>query len=329
MTLPKIGISLGDPGGIGPEVILKALASRNLLPKAQYVLFGSSLIIAEEKKVLSSALNVQALEKLEDADSPWVSLVEVRNPLSSLKKGFPAKENGEASFHFFQEAVQAAQKGEIQSLVTAPISKKSWELAGLKWRGHTDYLSQIYPQAIMSFWSPNIKVALFSSHLPLKAALEKIKHENLLDFFLSLHQCLERIQPGKYHLLVAGLNPHAGEGGFLGSEETQEIIPAVRMAQDKGIKISGPYPPDVIFRESLNEPDKIVIALYHDQGLIPFKLEAFENGVNLTLGLPFIRTSPDHGTAFDIAGQGKANPRSMIEALILAYDLSSAFRPSS
>ena len=324
MTLPKIGISLGDPGGIGPEVTLKALASKNSLPKAHYILFGSSLIIKEEKKSVSSALHIEFLEKLENSGPHWLSLVEVKNPLSSLKKGFPSKENGKASFHFFQEAVEAAQKGRIQSLVTAPISKKSWELAGLKWRGHTDYLSQIYPQAIMSFWSQKIKVALYSSHLPLKAALEKIRKENLLDFFLSLHRSLERIQPGKYSFVVAGLNPHAGEDGFLGSEENQEIIPAVKRSQEKGIRISGPYPPDVIFRESLNKPEKIVIALYHDQGLIPFKLEAFEKGVNLTLGLPFIRTSPVHGTAFDIAGQGKANPQSMIEALKLAHVLSSA-----
>lgn len=324
MTLPKIGISLGDPGGIGPEVTLKALASRNSLPKAHYVLFGGSLIIEEEKKALSSTLNVQTLGKLESTGSPWLSLVEVKNPLSSLKKGSPSRENGEASFQFFQEAVEAAQKRKIQSLVTAPISKKSWELAGLKWRGHTDYLSQIYPQAIMSFWSKKIKVALFSAHLPIREAVEKIKEENLLDFFFSLHQCLESIQPGKYRLLVAGLNPHAGEDGFLGSEEIQEIIPAVKKAQEKGIKIRGPFPPDVVFRESLNKPEKIVIALYHDQGLIPFKLEAFEEGVNLTLGLPFIRTSPDHGTAFDIAGRGKANPQSMREAIELAYALSSA-----
>lgn len=323
MTLPKIGISLGDPGGIGPEVTLKALASKNSLPRAHYVLFGSSFIIEQEKKILALSFDIQQLEKLEGGDSSCISLVEVKNPLTALKRGSPWKENGEASFHFFKEAVEAAKKGKIQSLVTAPISKKSWELAGLKWRGHTDYLSHLYPQVIMSFWSKKIKVALFSSHLPLREAIEKIKEENLLDFFLSLHQNLEKIQPGKYHFLVAGLNPHAGEDGFLGSEEIQEIIPAVKKAQEKGIKIRGPFPPDVVFRESLNKPEKIVVALYHDQGLIPFKLKAFEEGVNLTLGLPFIRTSPDHGTAFDIAGQGKANPQSMIEAIELAQALSS------
>jgi 4-hydroxythreonine-4-phosphate dehydrogenase len=328
MTLPKIGISLGDPGGIGPEVTLKALASKNSLPETHYVLFGSSFIIEEEKKTLALALDIQPLKKLENSDSSCISLVEVKNPLTVLKRGSPWKENGEASFHFFKEAVEASKKGDIQALVTAPISKKSWKLAGLKWRGHTDYLSQLYPQAIMSFWSKKIKVALFSAHLPIREAVEKIKEENLLDFFFSLHQYLESIQPGKYRLLVAGLNPHAGEDGFLGSEEIQEIIPAVKKAQEKGIKIRGPFPPDVVFRESLNKPEKIVIALYHDQGLIPFKLEAFEEGVNLTLGLPFIRTSPDHGTAFDIAGRGKANPQSMREAIELAYALSSASHSS-
>jgi 4-hydroxythreonine-4-phosphate dehydrogenase len=321
MTLPRIGITVGDPGGIGPEVTLKALTSKNTLPEAHYILFGSSFLIEEEKKALGIELDIQPLNKIENSDSHWLSLLEIGNPLKALKKGTSSRENGEASFLFFKEAVNAANNGKIHSLVTAPISKKSWSLTGLKWHGHTDYLSHLYPQAIMAFWSEKIKVALFSSHLPLKMALEKIKGENLLDFFLSLHNDTERIQPGKFQFLVAGLNPHAGEDGLLGSEEGQEIIPAVNKAQREGMKISGPYPPDVIFRECLNQPDKIVIALYHDQGLIPFKLEAFESGVNLTLGLPFVRTSPDHGTAFDIAGKGKANPQSMIEAIKLAHEL--------
>lgn len=323
MTLPKIGITLGDPGGIGPEVILKALDSKNFIPKAHYILFGSSFLIEEEKKALGVELDLQPPDKYEKSDSFSISLSEVKIPLKTVRKGHLSRENGEASFLFFKEAVKAAQKGKIQSLVTAPISKKSWSLAGLKWRGHTDYFSQFYPQAIMAFWSEKIKTALFSSHIPLKKALKLIKKENLLNYFLFLNQSLERIQPGKFQFLVAGLNPHAGEDGLLGHEEVQEIIPAVKEAQRKGMKISGPYPPDIVFRKSLNQPDKIVIALYHDQGLIPFKLEAFECGVNLTLGLPFIRTSPDHGTALNIATQRKANPQSMIEAIKLASELSS------
>ncbi|MFB0564839.1 MAG: 4-hydroxythreonine-4-phosphate dehydrogenase PdxA [Candidatus Aminicenantaceae bacterium] len=324
MTIPKIGITLGDPGGIGPEVILKALSLKNSIPKAHYILFGNSLLIKEEKKNLGIELNIQPITRFKQSINYEFSLHEVHSTLRAVKKGFPSKENGEASFLFFKEGTEAAKQKKIQSLVTAPISKKSWELAGLQWRGHTDYLRQKYPQAIMAFWSEKIKVALFTSHLPLKEALEKIREKDLLEFFLIIHRCIERIRSGKYELLVAGLNPHAGEEGLLGTEEKKEIIPAIKKAQNEGLNISGPYPPDIVYRKAINQPDKIVIALYHDQGLIPFKLLTFEKGVNLTLGLPFIRTSPDHGTAFDIVGQGKANPQSIIEAIKLAHSLSQA-----
>lgn len=322
MNLPKIGITLGDPGGIGPEIVLKALSLKNSLPKICYILFGSSLVVEEEKLALGLELDIQPFYQTKETIFPSLSLLEIENPLKNIIKGSPSKENGQASFLFFKEAFEEAKRGTIQAFVTAPISKYSWKLAGLKWHGHTDFLSQIYPQAIMAFWSERIKVALFTHHLPLKAALEKIKKEDLLDFFLLLHQNIEKIQPETFHFLVAGLNPHAGEEGLLGSEEAEEIIPAIKHARKEGMRISGPFPPDVVFRNALNHPDKIVIALYHDQGLIPFKLEAFEKGVNVTLGLPFIRTSPDHGTAFDIANKRMANPESMVEAIKLAYELS-------
>jgi len=320
MNLPKIGITLGDPGGIGPEITLKSFFSGNSLPQAHYILFGSSLIIEEEKRALGLELDIPPFNK-EKPDFPSLSFIEVENPLKTLKKGVPYKEAGQASFLFFTEAVEEAKKGKIHALVTAPISKRSWNLAGLEWAGHTDFLSHLFPQAIMAFWSEKIKVALFTHHIALKEAIKKIKKEDLLGFFSLLHQYIERIQPEKYHFLVAGLNPHAGEDNLMGSEERDEIAPAIEQAQRKGMRISGPFPPDVIFRDSLNHPEKIVIALYHDQGLIPFKLEAFEKGVNVTLGLPFIRTSPDHGTAFDIAGKGIANPQSMIEAIKMACEL--------
>ena len=319
MNLPKIGITLGDPGGIGPEIVLKALSLKDSLPRAQYIIFGSSFVLEEEKLAMGLKMDIQTFDKKESI-SP--SLFETENSLETLKKGSSSKENGEASFLFFKKALEEAKRGTIDALVTAPISKNSWNLAGLRWPGHTEFLSQTYPHAIMAFWSERIKVALFSHHIPLKAAIEKIKKDALLDFFLSLNHNIEKIKPDAFHFLVAGLNPHAGEEGLLGSEEEEEIIPAVKQAQREGMRINGPFPPDVVFRNALNNPDKIVIALFHDQGLIPFKLEAFEKGVNLTLGLPFIRTSPDHGTAFDIAGKGIANPESMVEAIKLAYELS-------
>jgi len=319
MNLPKIGITLGDPGGIGPEIVLKALSLKDSLPRAQYIIFGSSFVLEEEKLAMGLKMDIQTFDKKESI-SP--SLFEIENSLETLKKGSPSKENGEASFLFFKKALEEAKRGTIDAFVTAPISKNSWNLAGLRWPGHTEFLSQTYPHAIMAFWSERIKVALFSHHIPLKAAIEKIKKDALLDFFLSLNHNIEKVKPEVFHFLVAGLNPHAGEGSLLGSEEEEEIFPAVKQAQREGMRINGPFPPDVVFRSALNYPDKIVIALFHDQGLIPFKLEAFEKGVNLTLGLPFIRTSPDHGTAFDIAGKGIANPESMVEAIKLAYELS-------
>ncbi len=322
MRLPKIGITLGDPGGIGPEIVLRALSRKKSLPKAYYVLFGSSLVVEKEKASLGLELNIQQFDKIKESASSSLSLFEVKTPLKTVRRGEPNKENGQASFLFFKKALQEAEKGTIQALVTAPVSKSSWNLAGLKWLGHTDFLRRSYPKAIMTFWSEKIKVALFSHHIPLRTALKRIKKENLYDFFLTLHGQIDKIKPNTFHFLVAGLNPHAGEDGLLGCEEKEEIIPALRMAQKKGMRISGPFPPDVVFRKGLDQPDAIVVALYHDQGLIPFKLENFEKGINLTLGLPFIRTSPDHGTAFDIAGKGKASAQSMAAAINLAFELS-------
>jgi 4-hydroxythreonine-4-phosphate dehydrogenase len=321
MTLPRIGITLGDPGGIGPEVVLKALSSLSSLPRAKYILFGSTQVIEEEKCKSGIKINIPSSDRIFE-DSSNLSLIEVEISPKVIEKGNPSHENGEASYLFFREAVKEAKNGSLQAIVTAPISKESWNLAGFKWAGHTDFLSYSYPQAIMTFWSDSIKVALFSHHIPLKEALEKIKKEELVDFFTRLHGNLDKIYPKRFDFLVAGLNPHAGEDGLIGSEERKEVIPAIEEVRSKGVRISGPFPPDVVFRNAINQSDKIVIGLYHDQALIPFKIAAFDKGVNVTLGLPFVRTSPDHGTAFDIAGKGIANPQSMIEAIKLAYEFS-------
>jgi 4-hydroxy-L-threonine phosphate dehydrogenase PdxA len=201
------------------------------------------------------------------------------------------------------------------------LSKLSWSLGGIPYHGHTEFLETIYPGAIMSFWSEKLVVALFSHHLPLKEALLRLDKDALVRFIATLRQGVEKARPGRHHYLVAGLNPHAGENGLLGREEIEIIAPAVEEARTAGADISGPHPPDVVFRMAYGRPRRIVIALYHDQGLIPFKLEAFDTGVNATLGLPFVRTSPDHGTAFDIAGKNLANPQSAAEAIRLAAEL--------
>jgi len=318
MTLPRIGITLGDPGGVGPEIVLKAFAGDYELPAADYVIFSSGPVLRAEEKALGVHLDFNS-EKTKKTGRPGtLTWRELPSSLKTVTKGSPSAKHGRESFRYFEGAVAEAREGKLDAVVTAPISKSSWALAGVPWKGHTDYLSQFYAGAIMAFWSEDLKVALLSHHVSLRAALKKIRRDSLQDFFYSLHRAVKGARMGGFEFLVAGLNPHAGEDGLLGREEIEEIAPAVKEARRHGLKISGPYPPDVVFRSALGRKDKMVIALYHDQGLIPFKLAAFETGVNVSLGLPFVRTSPDHGTAFDIAGKNRADPRSLVEAVKLA-----------
>jgi 4-hydroxythreonine-4-phosphate dehydrogenase len=303
-----IGITLGDPGGIGPEVVLKALASP-ALPSASFVVFGHSAVVEAAERSIGLRL-----------DRAKHSLVEPSAGPSPSGTHGPAADDGAASFAYFEEGVRAAVERRIDALSTGPVSKAAWNLAGLPWRGHTEYLEALYPGAIMSFWSDRLKLALLSHHLPLREALTRVTRGRLGRFLISLAGAVRAVRPGETDFLVAGLNPHAGEGGALGREEIDEIGPAVEDARAEGLRVRGPIPPDVVFRTALDDPDAFAVGLYHDQGLIAFKLAAFETGVNVTLGLPFIRTSPDHGTAFDIAGGNRADPESMISAVRLAVE---------
>ncbi len=324
MSLPRIGVTLGDPGGIGPEIVLKALLRWPELPPARFVLFGTSELLRREERALGMSLETASFDAGSVDSEARFSLAEVPVGPLPLRYGEPLADYGRASFAFFQAAVEAARAGRIQAVVTAPISKLSWSLAGIPYHGHTEFLETIYPGAIMSFWSEKLVVALFSHHLPLRRALDRLDKAALVEFIATLRRGVEKARPGLHHYLVAGINPHAGENGLMGREEIEIIAPAVEEARAAGADISGPHPPDVVFRMAYGRPRRIVIALYHDQGLIPFKLEAFDTGVNATLGLPFLRTSPDHGTAFDIAGKNLANPQSMAEAIRLAAELSPA-----
>ncbi len=321
MSLPRIGVTLGDPAGIGPEIVLKALLRWPELPPAHYILYGTAELMEREERSLGVRLGWTSFEPGTEFERTHFSLKPASASFPAPVKGKASAEGGRASFEFFRQASADAASGTIKALVTAPISKLAWNLAGVAFRGHTEYLEQFYPDAIMTFWSEKLIVALLSHHLPLKAALEKIDKDGLVRFVSVLRASVEKARPGAYRYLMSGLNPHAGENGLLGAEETDVIGPAVEAARVAGADISGPHAPDVVFRLAFGRPRRIVIALYHDQGLIPFKLEAFDTGVNVTLGLPFIRSSPDHGTAFDIAGKNLANPQSMFEALRLAADL--------
>lgn len=326
MILPRIGISIGDPGGIGPEVSLRALFSSPPLPPACYILIGPRLLL--EKEALACGIDpaIRPWTPVNEAGvRPGVFLRDAPGPAETVPKGVSGAASGRASFSWFEEAVAYARRGELDAVVTAPVSKNSWRLAGIPWRGHTEYLESLYPDAVMSFWSDRLTVALLSHHLPLDEALAQVTVPDLRRLFRVIHESAMVRRPGpEAEILVSGLNPHAGENGLLGKEEVEIIGPAVEEARRSGIRIRGPFPPDTVFREALGRPERIVAAMYHDQGLIPFKLAAFETGVNVTLGLPFVRTSPDHGTAFDIAGRIAADPGSMAASLRLAATLSAA-----
>jgi 4-hydroxythreonine-4-phosphate dehydrogenase len=302
-SLPKpIAITSGDPNGIGPEIVLKSCCNTTFpLPV---------IIIGENKYFPNHPFSI--IHHINEAAVPGCYFLNINS----------AELNTDPSFAYVRYAVAEASKGNLSAIVTAPISKHHWHLAQIPYAGHTDFLAQQakVKEYAMCFWSDNLRVILFTIHQPLKTIFRKIKKTKIVSFLRFCQSALQLNFNQSFHFLIPGINPHAGENGILGSEEEQEIIPALNQLKGE-IDFSGPYPPDVIFRKALTTKNSVVISWYHDQGLIPFKLLHFNTGVNLTLGLPFIRTSPDHGTAFDIAGKNTADPSSMRQAIELAVKL--------
>ncbi|MCP5106899.1 MAG: 4-hydroxythreonine-4-phosphate dehydrogenase PdxA [bacterium] len=298
----RIAITLGDPGGIGPEIVYKSLRNHPLLYPV--IIIGSR-------------------EKYEDKSVPLIGNIDEIGEKGiyfyHIAGDKPAGHMSDVSYSYVKTGIQWALQKKIAALVTAPISKEKWLKAGLNYKGHTQLLADTagVKKNVMFFWSDNLKVALFSVHIPLKKIFQRVKKNEIVDFTRFTARELSRLFSKEFSFLVSGLNPHAGEEGFLGKEEIDEIMPAIAELKAE-MDISGPFPPDTVFLNAKDKKDTVVIAWYHDQGLIPFKLLNIHNGVNLTLGLPYIRTAPDHGTAFDITGKGIADPSSMKEALRLA-----------
>jgi 4-hydroxythreonine-4-phosphate dehydrogenase len=249
-------------------------------------------------------------------------IINVLNITSRLpaKKRASSKSAGTAVVKYIRKAVELALNNEIDAVVTAPISKESMHMAGFTWPGHTELLAELMEakEYAMMFVSDKLKLILCTIHIPLKDVPKKITKRVVTKIIRLALKGAAMMGIRNARIAVAGLNPHAGESGIMGNEEMKAIVPAIKHAQAEDVRVSGPYPPDVVFNKALKGEFDIVVCMYHDQGLIPFKMLSFESGVNVTVGLPIIRTSPDHGTAFDIAWQNKANPRSMIEAIKLA-----------
>lgn len=312
--LPAIVLSLGDAAGIGPEVILKAVSSPEVKSICRPLLLGPKKVF--QPLISSLKLKIGIAEVLEPEDIP------LRLP----EPGKVDPEWADLAMRCVRRAVRLVETGPAAALVTAPINKEGIHLAGYHFQGHTDYLAHLTgatDYAMMLVGGP-VRVVLATVHVPLSQVSSLLTTPGIAAKIRLAAQVLRRLSFSHPRVVVAGLNPHAGEAGAFGREEFEVITPAVRLCREEGINVEGPLPPDTLFYHLYHGRYDVAVVMYHDQGLIPLKMVAFAQGVNLTLGLPIIRTSPDHGTAYDLAGLGKADPRSMIEAIKLACRLASS-----
>ncbi len=328
MLLPKIGITMGDPTGIGPEIIVKALSMAEPFQACRPIVFG-------DREVLSRAIQIQqlsaTLEIIEEVpENGYLPRRIFLFPISQLKAaslcfGQPDRACGEAMVAYIEEAVRRVRSGKLDAMTTCPINKQAMNEAGYHFFGHTEllaHLAQVSPVAMM-FLGSRWKVVLVTTHLPIKDVSKSITSNRILATLRLADEGMKKYF-GIPHpkMAVLGLNPHCGEEGLLGEEERREILPAMAEAKTLGMDVEGPFPADSFFYLSGRYAFDVVISMYHDQGLIPIKMVDFKEAVNFTLGLPFVRTSVDHGTAYDIAGKGLADPDNLIKALLIASKLS-------
>ncbi|MBU2531386.1 MAG: 4-hydroxythreonine-4-phosphate dehydrogenase PdxA [Alphaproteobacteria bacterium] len=319
---------MGDAAGIGPEITLKLLADSGLTDRP--VVIGDADILRATAQRLSLALDISTIvHPREAACRPGrVDVIEAGAALGDVKIGEISAACGAASYAFIRRAIDYAKAGEISAIVTAPIHKEALAAAGVPYPGHTEMLADFggARQTAMMLANDQLRVVLVTIHCALREAIEKITIESVLSAIRLAHEGARSFGVTAPRVAVAGLNPHAGEGGLFGREEIDIIAPAIAKARGEGIDATGPWAGDTVFMQARQGRFDVVVAQYHDQGLIPVKYLGLDEGVNITLGLPFIRTSPDHGTAFDIAGQGIADPGSMRTALEQAVRLIAARR---
>ena len=321
----RVGISIGDINGIGPEVVIKAFSDPLMLTECTPVIYGSTKTMAVHKKAIGDEeFNYHRVEDASQAQRGKVNVVAIWQEVVEVKFGEANSVGGTYALKSLEAATADLAAGKVDVLVTAPISKDTIQQAGFNFPGHTEYLADMsgVDDALMMMVSDDLRVALVTSHIPLNKVPEVVTKERILSKLHQLENSLKKdfaiIRP---KIAVLGLNPHAGEHGKLGAEESEVITPAITQANREGILTFGPYPADGFFGSRLFSQFDGVLAMYHDQGLTGFKSIAFDSGVNFTAGLPIVRTSPDHGTAFDIAGKGQASEQSFRSAVYLAMDI--------
>ena len=326
---PLVAITLGDPAGTGPEIITKALATPELYALCRPVVVGDAAVLRRALGFTGVSATVNSVRNVSDATGTpgTIDVYDLANvTIARLQLGRVDAMAGKAAYEYVKTAAELALAGRVAAIVTSAINKEALNNAGYHYDGHTGLLAEICqaPDATMMLAADKLRVSHVSTHLSLRDAIDRVRPERIVNVLQLTHEAVQDLGVAKPKIAVAGLNPHASENGLFGHEEQQYIAPAIKQAQSLGIAASGPYPGDTVFFRAMNGEFDAAVAMYHDQGHVAVKMLGVWRGVNITLGLPIIRTSVEHGTNFDMAGTGKSDPRSLIEATKLAATLARA-----
>jgi 4-hydroxythreonine-4-phosphate dehydrogenase len=328
MEAPLIAVTMGDPAGVGPEIVVKTFAELDPREETSALVVGDPAMLERAAKLLGSPLRVNTLSEPEEAafELDAIDVLAVGELPEDLPFGELDARAGDAAFRYVEKATRLATAGRVAAIATAPLNKEAMHMAGHEYPGHTEILAGLTgtEDYAMMLVTDELKVLHVSTHVSLREAIERVSPERELAVIRLAHDSMRRLGVENPRVAVAGLNPHAGENGLFGAEDAERIAPAVEEARREGIEATGPWPPDTVLMRARRGDFDVVVVQYHDQGHIPVKLMGFDTGVNVTVGLPFFRTSVDHGTAFDIAGTGEADHSSLRAAIDLARILAGA-----
>lgn len=330
MERPVIGIPIGDPAGIGPEIVVKALMDESLYRICKPLVIGDTGVLKKIDRIVNSGLSINEIKEPEEGKYEYgtIDLISLNNvDAENLKFGEVQAEAGRAAYEYIVKSAELANKGKLNAVATTCINKEAIKAANVDFIGHTEMyadLTDTYDPLTM-FQVYNMRVFFLSRHVSLRQACDMVKKDRIFEYLLKCEEALKKLGLERRIIAVAGLNPHNGEHGLFGDDEVKEIEPAIQAAREKGVNAVGPVPADSVFAQALKGRYDAVLSLYHDQGHIATKTVDFEKTISLTIGMPFLRTSVDHGTAFDIAGKGVASAVSMIEAIKLATEYSKTY----
>lgn len=330
MSKPIIAIPLGDPAGVGPEIVVKALRNKEIYDVCKPIVIGDYGVLEKALKITNTSLKLNAISSASEGKYTLgtIDFINLNNiDISSLEYGKVQAQCGKAAFDYLSYSINLALNKEVTAIATTPLNKESFKKAGVPYIGHTEVLESLTktPDPLTMFEVKGLRVFFYSRHVSLRKACDLITKEGIEKFVVRCERALKVLGIAKPHMAIAGLNPHSGEHGLFGDEEVKHIFPAVGNLREKGINVEGPIGADSVFYQGLKGRYDAVLSLYHDQGHIATKMVDFERTISLTNNMPFLRTSVDHGTAFDIAGTGKVSEVSMIEAILLAAKYGTRF----